>query len=229
MSDFAILCARYSGHRILRESAEPVRGPEKFIFQDMVSISRRLSRQRAVIAKLAMHGMVNLPLFDPLLHEDTVMVGWAKIYILYLLTPTLAGNTTTKEFKVAKILFADDDVVLGDLVFHKLESCGHSVSVVDNGYSVLSAAICMRPDIIILDDRMPGLTGPEVLHNLKRDARTLAIPVLVLTSQTGKNDMVDAYSSGAADYMEKPFSPQDLANRMSTLLGAQQFLQQVGA
>ena len=173
--------------------------------------------------------MVNLPRFDPLLHQDTVTVGLAKIYISHFLTPTLAGISTTKEFKVAKILFADDDALLGDLVFRKLESCGHSVFVVDNGYSVLSAALRMRPDIIILDNLMPGLTGPEVLHNLKRDTRTLAIPVLVLTNQTGKNDMVDAYRSGAADYMEKPFSPQDLANRMSTLLGAQQFLQQVGA
>jgi DNA-binding response OmpR family regulator len=142
--------------------------------------------------------------------------------------PILVGISTTKEFEVATILFADDDALLGDLVVHKLESCGHSVSVVDNGYSVLSAALRVCPDIIILDNLMPGLTGPEVLHNLKRDARTSMIPVLVLTNQTGSNDMADAYRSGASDYMEKPFSPHDLANRISTLLSAQPFLQQVG-
>ena len=134
----------------------------------------------------------------------------------------------TGECKLARILFADDDALLGDLVYHKLESCGHIVTVVDNGYSVLSAAIRTSPDIIILDILMPGLTGPEVLQNLKRDARTSAIPVLVLTSQTGDDAMVNAYRSGATDYMQKPFPPQDLADRMSILLDAQQVLQQVG-
>ena len=129
---------------------------------------------------------------------------------------------------MAKILFADDDALLGDLVFHKLETCGHQVTVVDNGYGVLSAALRVSPDLVILDNLMPGLTGPEVMHNLKKDARTSEIPVLVLTSQTGKNDMVDAYRSGAADYMEKPFSPYDLANRISTLLDAQHFLELAG-
>lgn len=129
---------------------------------------------------------------------------------------------------MAIILFADDDALLGDLVYHQLESCGHHVTVVDNGYGVLSAALRVEPDIIILDNLMPGLTGPEVLPILKRDARTSTIPVLVLTSQTGRHDMTDAYRSGAADYMAKPFSPQDLANRISTLLDTLQPLQQVG-
>jgi two-component system phosphate regulon response regulator PhoB len=140
----------------------------------------------------------------------------------------LAGNLTTKELKLATILFADDDALLGDLVYHKLESCGHNVTVVDNGYSVLSAALRIRPDLVILDNRMPGLRGPEVLPVLKRQARTSMIPVLVLTSQTGKNDMTEAFRAGAADYMAKPFLPQDLADRISALLGSQQSAQQAG-
>mgnify|MGYP003676793575 CR=1 FL=1 len=133
-----------------------------------------------------------------------------------------------KERNLATILFADDDALLGDLVYHKLESCGHSVTVVDNGYSVLSAALRIRPDLIILDNRMPGLRGPEVLPVLKRDIRTAKIPVLVLTSQTGKNAMVEAFRGGAADYMPKPFLPQDLADRVSSLLGSRQPLSEFG-
>ncbi len=129
---------------------------------------------------------------------------------------------------MAIILFADDDALLGELVYHQLGACGHHVTVVDNGYSVLSAALRVLPDIIVLDNLMPGLTGPEVLPNLKRDARTSTIPVLVLTSQAGRHDMTNAFRSGAADYMAKPFSPHDLANRISTLLESQQPLQQVG-
>ena len=140
----------------------------------------------------------------------------------------MAGKLTTKELKLATILFADDDALLGDLVHHKLESCGHHVTVVDNGYSVLPVAIRVRPDLIILDNRMPGLRGPEVLPILKRHAKIAKIPVLMLTSQTGKSDMTEAYRAGAADYMAKPFLPQDLADRISTLLISQKSMQTAG-
>ncbi|ATW04293.1 hypothetical protein CHN51_12670 [Sphingorhabdus sp. YGSMI21] len=150
------------------------------------------------------------------------------MYLFQFSAPGWAGKAKTKELKLATILFADDDALLGDLVYHKLESCGHKVVVVDNGYSVLSAALRALPDLIILDNRMPGLRGPEVLPVLKRQARTSAIPVLVLTSQTGKNAMAEAFRAGAADYMAKPFLPQDLADRISSLLGPQESLQQVG-
>jgi len=148
------------------------------------------------------------------------------ILLFHFLAPSWVGNSMAKELKLATILFADDDALLGDLVCHKLESCGHSVFVVDNGYSVLSAALQTRPDLIILDNRMPGLRGPEVLPVLKRQPRTSAIPVLVLTSQTGKNAMAEAFRAGAADYMAKPFLPQDLADRISSLLGSQESMQQ---
>jgi len=151
-----------------------------------------------------------------------------QLYLFQFLAPGWVRNSMAKELKLATILFADDDALLGDLVYHKLESCGHRVVVVDNGYSVLSAALRTQPDLIILDNRMPGLRGPEVLPVLKRQARTAAIPVLVLTSQTGKNVMAEAFRAGAADYMAKPFLPQDLADRISSLLGPQEFLQQVG-
>jgi DNA-binding response OmpR family regulator len=150
------------------------------------------------------------------------------ILLFHFLAPGWARNSMAKELKLATILFADDDALLGDLVYHKLESCGHSVTVVDNGYSVLSAALQTRPDLIILDNRMPGLRGPEVLPVLKRQSRTSAIPVLVLTSLTGKNAMAEAFRAGAADYMAKPFLPQDLADRISSLLGSQESKKQGG-
>lgn len=171
--------------------------------------------------------MVNFSLFRPLLHRDVIRPDLIDIFLLHFLPSARPGHISNKERKLATILFADDDALLGDLVFHKLGSCGHRVNVVDNGYSVLSAALRTRPDIIILDNRMPGLTGPEVLPVLKREARTSAIPVLVLTSQTGKDAMAEAFRAGASDYMAKPFLPQDLADRISSLLCAQNALQPV--
>jgi two-component system phosphate regulon response regulator PhoB len=133
----------------------------------------------------------------------------------------------SKEFKLARILFADDDILLGDAVSHELESCGHQVTVADNGFNVLSVALRIRPDIIILDNLMPGLTAREVMPVLKRDNRTMTIPVLLLTSQTNKHDGTNAYGTGAEDYMTKPFSAEELADRVSMLLGSQQSMQQL--
>ena len=130
---------------------------------------------------------------------------------------------------MATILFADDDALLGDLVYHKLNSCGHDVTVVDNGYSVLSAALRVRPDLIILDNRMPGLRGPEVLPVLKREERTANIPVLILTSITGQKAMSEAFRGGASDYMTKPFLPQDLADRIVSLLDSREAVEKVDA
>lgn len=125
---------------------------------------------------------------------------------------------------MAKILFADDDILLGDAVSHELESCGHQVTIADNGFNVLSVALRVRPDIIILDNLMPGLTGREVIPILKRDLRTTTIPVLLLTSQTGKHDRRNAFGAEVEDYMAKPFSPEELADRVSMLLEPQQSL-----
>tara|TARA_R110000824_G_scaffold161984_3_gene337518 strand:- start:1150 stop:1848 length:699 start_codon:yes stop_codon:yes gene_type:complete len=228
-AELAMICARYFRNQIVAGAhAEKLSGSKdsnvKIIGQESLGISSEIAN----FLILARNKLVNFPLFIPLLHHHTIILGLIKNSFIHVLASPSAGNLTIKEFKLAKILFADDDALLGDVVFHKLESCGHQVTVVDNGYNVLSAALRVRPDIIILDNLMPGLTGPEVMPNLKRDVRTSSVPVLVLTSQTNKHDMTNAYRAGAADYMAKPFSPEDLANRISALLDSPQSLQQVG-
>lgn len=130
---------------------------------------------------------------------------------------------------MATILFADDDALLADLIYPKLKACGHDVTVVDNGYSVLSAALRIRPDLIILDNRMPGLRGPELLPVLQREERTANIPLLILTSLTGQRAMAEALRAGVSDYMTKPFSPQDLADRIVSLLESCEAVKAVGA
>ena len=76
-----------------------------------------------------------------------------------------------------------------------------------------------KPDLVVLDSMMPILPGPEVLRMVKADPETSSIPVVMLTARKGEADVVSAIKSGAADYLTKPFIPQELLVRIEKLLG----------
>lgn len=120
---------------------------------------------------------------------------------------------------MAQILIADDDALIGEVVLHRLQEKGHKVVVVDDGGLVMEQTLQTNPEIIILDNLMPGLTGTEVLAELQKNAFTANIPVIMLTAQTGRNHMIEAYRAGASDYMTKPFDPQELINRVASVIG----------
>lgn len=121
---------------------------------------------------------------------------------------------------MAQILIADDDALIGEVVSHKLQESGHNVAVVDNGAKVLEIVHSERPDLVILDILMPGLRGIEVLVKLQKEIDTASIPVLMLTGQTGRNHMVEAYDAGATDFMTKPFKPECLVDRIDSIISA---------
>jgi DNA-binding response OmpR family regulator len=118
----------------------------------------------------------------------------------------------------ACVLVADDDPLLRELVSFKLESTGHVVACAADGAAALDVAREQQPNLIILDSMMPVLSGPEVLRALKDDPATAAIPVLMLTSRKGQDDVVNALRGGASDYLTKPFLPDELAMRVQGLL-----------
>ena len=116
------------------------------------------------------------------------------------------------------ILIADDDLLLCELLRFKLEASGSVVRAVHDGQAALDAIRSERTDIVVLDSMMPVLTGPEVLHALKADPATAAVPVIMLTARKGEADIVDALRGGAADYLTKPFMPDELALRIEIAL-----------
>ncbi|QTD56221.1 response regulator [Parasphingorhabdus cellanae] len=120
---------------------------------------------------------------------------------------------------MAQILIADDDALIGEVIFHRLQDKGHNVVVVDDGGRVVEQTLQTKPEIIILDNLMPGLTGTEILSELQRNAFTATIPVIMLTAQTGRNQMIEAYRAGASDYMTKPFDPEELIDRVAGVIG----------
>lgn len=121
----------------------------------------------------------------------------------------------------SRILIADDDPLLMELLEHKLQARGYKVLKAEDGPTALEAAQQKQPKLIVLDAMMPGLDGFEVLRRLKGDSDTAGIPVVMLTARKSEDDVLQGLSLGATDYLVKPFMPQELITRITKILGEQ--------
>ena len=119
---------------------------------------------------------------------------------------------------MAKILIADDDVILTEMLRFRLEGAGHEVVTAADGMEALTKIGRETIDLVVLDSMMPIVAGPEVLARIKGDPATAHIPVVVLTARTGERDVVSALEEGASEYLTKPFIPQELLVRINKLL-----------
>jgi diguanylate cyclase (GGDEF)-like protein len=117
-----------------------------------------------------------------------------------------------------RVLLAEDDEISASIVLHKLKKEGLEVTRFDNGEKAYQAALAQPPDLVILDVKMPGLDGFEVLDRLRKDTRFASVPIVMLTSMGQEADVVRGFSLGADDYVLKPFSPVELAARARRLL-----------
>ncbi len=116
-----------------------------------------------------------------------------------------------------RILIADDDPLLRALLVHRLAADGYHVTTVENGSEALAAITEQRPDLVVLDALMPVMDGFEVLRRLKAGGLSDA-PVIMLTALKREQDIVGALQLGAADYLVKPFIPDELGQRVRRLL-----------
>jgi DNA-binding response OmpR family regulator len=121
---------------------------------------------------------------------------------------------------MARILIADDDPLLRALLQHKLAAEGHQVFAAEHGGGVAALIRDHAPDLIVLDAMMPVMDGFEVLRRLKADIGTRQIPVVMLTALKREQDVVGGLQLGAADYLAKPFIPDELVQRIRRILGA---------
>ncbi len=119
---------------------------------------------------------------------------------------------------MARILIADDDVILIEMLRFRLEAAGHEVISATDGLAAWDAAVARCPDLIVLDSMMPVVSGPEVVVRFKADDRLKDIPVVMLTARKGESDVVAALKSGVDEYLTKPFIPQELLVRIDNLL-----------
>jgi two-component system OmpR family response regulator len=114
-----------------------------------------------------------------------------------------------------KLLVVEDDQTVGQYVKRGLEEALYLTDWVTNGTDALAQLSTMSYDLVVLDLRLPGLTGFEVLRTLRDRGQTM--PVLVLTAQDSVDFKVDALRAGADDYVTKPFAFEELLARIEAL------------
>lgn len=118
----------------------------------------------------------------------------------------------------SKILIVEDDHNIVELLTYNLEQEGYDVHVALNGADALQRAAADVPDLVILDLMLPEIDGLEVCRLLKRDQRTAAIPVIMLTAKGEEIDRIVGLELGADDYIAKPFSPREVVLRVRAVL-----------
>jgi len=117
-----------------------------------------------------------------------------------------------------RVLVVDDESDITALVAYHLAKAGYRVATSGNGREALRAAREERPDLVVLDLMLPGLSGYDVLAELRRREETKDIGVILLTARKEEPDRVKGLALGADDYLPKPFSPQELVLRVSAVL-----------
>jgi len=118
------------------------------------------------------------------------------------------------------VLIVDDDPDLPALMSAALHEKNIIATYSPDGMDALKSILLQKPDLIVLDIMMPGLSGHEVLVRLKKDPSMMDIPIIMLSQSTQDHDLVNSIRSGAIDYIHKPFRPEDLVGRIEGILQA---------
>jgi DNA-binding response OmpR family regulator len=119
---------------------------------------------------------------------------------------------------MAKILIAEDERDIRELIIFTLRYGGFEVIAVSNGEEAVDAARRENPDLILLDVRMPKLTGYDACRRLKADPLLRQIPVVFLSAKGQEAEVQIGIEAGAIEYILKPFSPDMLNKRVGELL-----------
>ena len=119
---------------------------------------------------------------------------------------------------MARILIAEDEPDIRELVAFTLRFAGHEVTTTANGEEALHQAAQIMPDIIIMDVRMPKMTGYDACRAMKADIALKDIPVMFLSAKGQESEIQTGLDVGAEEYLLKPFAPTQLAERVKAIL-----------
>lgn len=117
---------------------------------------------------------------------------------------------------VTRIMLVDDDETVIDTLTYNLKRQGFVVTAFNSGQLALAGLDTVNPDLIILDWMLPDMHGPEICKVIR--TRRVEVPILMLTGRSTPNDIAEGLSSGADDYLAKPFSTVELNARLQALL-----------
>ena len=118
----------------------------------------------------------------------------------------------------ARILVVDDEPDISALVAYQLARESYRVRTAAGGPEALAAIERELPDLVILDLMLPGMSGLEVLAEIRRREEWRSLPVILLTARREESDRIVGFRHGADDYVAKPFSPQELVLRVGAVL-----------
>lgn len=120
---------------------------------------------------------------------------------------------------MARILIAEDEPDIRELVAFTLRFAGHEVTPTSNGEEALYKAKELIPDLIIMDVRMPKMTGYDACRAMKADTSLKDIPVVFLSAKGQDAEIQIGLEAGAEEYLLKPFAPDQLVERVKAILG----------
>ena len=118
-----------------------------------------------------------------------------------------------------KILVADDEIYMVRLLEMTLKKGGYEVVTCRDGAEALAISATAKPQLIVMDVMMPGLDGLSAIRQLKQNEATRSIPVVVLSSKGHALTRVEAEAAGAALFLAKPFSPNQLLSEVKKIRG----------
>ena len=119
---------------------------------------------------------------------------------------------------MSHILIVDDDEMIAQMTSEILMDAGHACGWVSDGEKALDLLRWRRPDLLLLDQDMPGLTGAQVLRSLRSSAETYDLPVIMFTGISGVEDEHAAFHNGAQAYIRKPFKAHALIGQVNEVL-----------
>ncbi len=123
---------------------------------------------------------------------------------------------------MADVLIVDDDEIIAEYAAQVLTKAGFSCNCVSDAKAAMDQLSRQQPDLILLDQNMPGESGASFLRRLRGSKKFRDIPVIMLTGVQGVKDEQHAYYNGAQDYVRKPFGANMLVYRVRSVLDARQ-------
>jgi CheY-like chemotaxis protein len=119
---------------------------------------------------------------------------------------------------MARILIAEDEPDIRELVAFTLRFAGHEVTTTSNGEEALQQASQIIPDLILMDVRMPRMTGYDACRTMKATPALKDIPIVFLSAKGQDSEIQSGLDAGAEDYLLKPFAPDQLTERVKAIL-----------
>jgi len=116
------------------------------------------------------------------------------------------------------ILIVEDEPAIQELIALNLKRAGHMVLCADSAEQAKKMVNNVLPDLVLLDWMLPDMSGIEFARKLRREDRTKAIPIIMLTARIQESDKIAGLEAGADDYITKPFSPRELLARIKAVL-----------